>query len=143
MIFRIATLHDIGGMSIVRIAVNENQLSDPSKVTQEDYRRMLTECGRGWVCETDGQIVGFSIVDLVEKNVWALFLLPEFEKQGIGKKLHDLMVEWAFAQGTGQLWLGTSPGTRAEGFYRKMGWQDAGYQPNGEVRFEMCRQGKP
>ncbi len=139
MIFRAATLNDIEGMSAVRLAVKENQLSDPSKVTWEDYRQMLEERGKGWICEMEGKIVGFSIVDLTEKNIWALFLLPEFEGQGIGQKLHSLMIEWAFSQGTDWLWLTTGPSTRAAGFYHKMGWQKAGLQPNGELRFEMYR----
>jgi GNAT superfamily N-acetyltransferase len=143
MIFRAATPDDIEGMSAVRLAVSENRLSDPSKVSRDDYHAMLTQHGHGWVCETGGQIVGFAIVDLTEKNVWALFLLPAFERQGIGKKLHDLMTGWVFAQGIDRLWLSTAAGTRAEGFYRKMGWQDAGFQPNGEVRFEMSLRANP
>ena len=121
----------------VRLAVRENQLSDPSKVTAEDCRAMLEERGRGWVCEVDGRVVGFAIVDVVGKNVWALFLLPEFERQGIGQQLHNRMLEWAFAQGVDQLWLSTDPGTRAEGLYRKMGWGETGSMSSGELRFEL------
>ena len=42
---------------------------------------------KGWVCEIDGQIVGFSIVGLVQRNVWDLFVIPVFERKGIGGKL--------------------------------------------------------
>ena len=83
------------------------------------------------------EIVGFSIVDLKDKNVWALFLRPEFEKQGFGRKLHDIMLNWYFEQTKTNIWLGTSPNTRAEIFYRKAGWTEIGTHGNGEIKFEM------
>jgi GNAT superfamily N-acetyltransferase len=49
--------------------------------------------GKGWVCEINNEIVGFSIADLKGNNIWALFLRPEFEKLGIGKRLHDIMLD--------------------------------------------------
>jgi hypothetical protein len=49
------------------------------------------------------------------------------------------MLDWYFDQYPGPLWLGTAPGTRAEGFYRKYGWNEAGKRPNGEIRFEMSQ----
>jgi GNAT superfamily N-acetyltransferase len=44
------------------------------------------------------RLVGFAIADLVDNNIWALFIHPGFEKLGIGKKLHDEMVNWYFSQ---------------------------------------------
>ena len=66
------------------------------------------------------EIVGFSIADLKDNNVWALFLRLEF------KQLHDMMLEWYFTQTMNNVWLGTSPNTRAEAFYRKAGWTEIG-----------------
>lgn len=63
--------------------------------------------------------------------------MPEFEKKGIGKKLHDVMLNWYFDQTRDSVWLGTSPGTRAETFYRKAGWTEIGKHGNGEIKFEM------
>ncbi|MEO1262489.1 MAG: GNAT family N-acetyltransferase [Bacteroidota bacterium] len=136
MHYRVATTGDFPAIHQVRMAVLENRLSDPGKVTRADYEEMIVRRGRGWVCEMDGQIVGFSIVDLVEKNVWALFLLPSHIGMGIGKKLQSLLLEWAFANGTDYLWLSTAPGTRAELFYEKTGWQKVGLLENGEMKFE-------
>ena len=135
MLFRTATTEDFPAIHQVRMAVRENRLSDPEKVTRADYSEMITRRGRGWVCEIDGQIVGFSIVDLQEKNVWALFLFPDYEGKGIGKKLQALLLDWAFGQGTDYLWLSTDPGTRAELFYEKTGWQKVGLLDNGEMKF--------
>ena len=137
MIFRSATVADIEGMFRVRMAVLENRLSDPSKVTHEMYSEMLLEKGAGWVCEAEGTVVGFAIADLAQANIWALFVDPRFEKQGIGKKLHDRMMSWCFAAGKSRLWLSTDSGTRAEAFYRKAGWVAVGVEQNGEIRFEL------
>jgi deoxycytidine triphosphate deaminase len=33
--------------------------------------------------------------------------------------------------------LSTAPGTRAEKFYKRSGWKDAGFHGKGEIKFEM------
>ena len=137
MIYRQAEISDIPQIQIVRHSVKENTLSNPLLVTDADCEEFLTERGRGWVCEIDGKIVGFSIVDLQENNVWALFLRPAFEGKGIGKALHRLMMDWYFNQTKEMIWLGTAPNTRAEKFYEKQGWKNVGMVNKGEVKFEM------
>ncbi len=137
MIFREAQVNDITQIQIVRNAVTENVLSNPSLVTNEDCIAFITTRGKGWVCEINTQIVGFSIVDLKDNNIWALFIKPEFEKQGIGKKLHDTMLNWYFEQTQATVWLGTEPNTRAEIFYRKSKWKEIGTHGNDEIKFEM------
>lgn len=137
MTIREATVNDIKQIQIVRNSVTENTLSDPSFVADEDCAEFLTVRGKGWVCEIENEIVGFSIVDLTGNNIWALFLKPEYEKQGIGRQLHDIMLDWYFEQTTANVWLGTSPGTRAEQFYRKAGWKEIGTHGKGEIKFEM------
>lgn len=145
MIIREARTEDIPRIQVIRNSVTENTLSDPNLVTDEDCNEFISVRGKGWVCEVDKQLVGFSIADLQEHNVWALFILPEFEKRGIGKKLHKVMLDWYFEQTQTPLWLGTSPGTRAEGFYRNAGWRETGTHGKEELKFEMtydvwCRQ---
>lgn len=139
LIFREAALADIPHIQRVRHSVRENVLSDPALVTDAHCADYLTRRGKGWVCEVDGIIVGFAIADLQEANVWALFLHPDWEGRGIGRRLHDLMLDWYFAQTSTTLWLSTTPGTRAEGFYRKLGWKETGTYGRGELRFEMSR----
>ena len=137
MIFREAKVGDIKNIQIVRHSVKENVLSNPDLVTDGDCKEFLTVRGKGWVCEIDNQIVGFAIADLKEKNIWALFIRPEFEKRGIGKQLHNIMLNWYFSQTTENVWLGTAPNTRAENFYRKKGWKEIGTHGKGEIKFEM------
>ncbi|MGC4104563.1 GNAT family N-acetyltransferase [Ferruginibacter sp.] len=137
MIFREAQNDDIQQIQVVRNAVKENMLSDPALVTDKDCSDYITQRGKGWVCEIDGEIVGFSIADLVDNNIWALFVHPDFEAKGIGKILHDTMLDWYFAQQKEMVWLSTSPGTRAEKFYALQGWKVTGVYGKGETRFEM------
>lgn len=137
MIFREARILDIPQIQIVRHAVKENILSDPNLVTDQDCLDYLTIRGKGWVCEVENQIVGFAIADLQDNNIWALFLKPEFEKQGIGRQLHNTMLDWYFSQKTDTVWLSTTPGTRADQFYRKCGWTETGIYGTSQIKFEM------
>lgn len=137
MIFRVADIKDIAQIQFVRNAVKENRLSDPALVPDKDVEEYITNRGRGWVCEADGKILGFSIVDLIENNVWALFVHPDFEAMGFGKKLHQIMMDWYFTQTDKTIWLGTEPKSRAETFYRMQGWREVGTHGKGEIKFEM------
>lgn len=139
MNFRQAVAADIPQIQVVRNAVKENMLSDPSLVPDKDVEDYILNRGRGWVCEENGQVLGFSIVSVRDHNVWALFVLPWFEKLGIGRRLHDEMMDWYFKQTTDDIWLSTAPGTRAEGFYRKAGWRETGVYGKGETKFEMTK----
>ncbi|MBP9152471.1 MAG: GNAT family N-acetyltransferase [Flavobacteriales bacterium] len=137
MTIREARIADIRQIQIVRNSVTENTLSNPNLVTNDDCLDFIVERGKGWVCEIDNQIVGFSIADLKENNIWALFVHPNHDKQGIGRQLHDKMLDWYFSQTSTKVWLGTAPNTRAESFYRKSGWTEVGTHGKGEVKFEM------
>lgn len=137
MIFRESNLTDISQIQIVRNAVKENTLSDSSLVSDKDVEEFITIRGKGWVCAKKETIVGFAIADMKENNIWALFVHPDHEGRSIGKKLHDMMLDWYFSQGKENVWLSTGPGTRAEKFYRKAGWKETGMTGKGEVKFEM------
>jgi len=123
---RQAFVNDIPQIQFVRNAVKENTLSDPGLVPDADVEDYILRRGRGWVWEEAGRIIGFSIVSVSDQNVWALFVEPGQDKKGIGRALHDTMMDWYFSQTDQPIWLSTSPGTRAEGFYRKAGWQETG-----------------
>ena len=137
MIFREAEIKDISQIQFVRNAVKENRLSDPALVPDKDVAEYMTNRGKGWVCEMDEKIVGFAIVDLIENNVWALFVQPDFEAKGIGKKLHQIMMDWYFLQTKEKIWLGTDPDSRAYRFYQMQGWKEIGTHGKMEIKFEM------
>ena len=137
MRFREANISDIKQMQVVRHSVKENILSDPSLVTDADVHDYITRRGKGWVCEVDGTVIGFAIADLEENNIWALFIHPDEEGHGIGKRLHQMMMNWYFSKTTKRVWLSTAADSRAEKFYRKAGWQETGLHGKGEIKFEM------
>ncbi|CAL1517968.1 GNAT family N-acetyltransferase [Chitinophaga sp. MM2321] len=139
MHFREATIDDIPGLFKVRFAVKENRLNNPDLATREDCERYLTTDGKGWVCEAAGNIVGFAIIDAMRNNIWALFVDPGYEAQGIGKQLQTLMLDWHFSESDDMLWLGTSANTRAERFYALTGWMKTGMLDTGEVKFIITR----
>ena len=137
---REATLLDFSKLMEIRMSVKENTLSDPALIPEDDYVKFCFTQGKGWVYELNSVIVGFSIVDLLGNNIWALFMDPRFEKKGIGKKLHDTMINWYFEQTKTAVWLGTEANSRAEQFYRKSGWQEIGLLGKNEIKFEMTFQ---
>jgi GNAT superfamily N-acetyltransferase len=137
VIIREATRSDIPSLVFVRGSVKENILT--SDIPLERIAAGLEGRGRGWVAEYEGRVVGFSMADREESMIWALFLLPEWEKQGLGRALLGRAVEWLWSEGCGRIWLTTEPGSRAEGFYAHLGWTQSGVTEKGEVRFELER----
>ena len=137
MIIRTALSSDIPQMQIVRNAVKENMLSDPALVPDKDYETYMAKRGKGWVCTVADEVVGFAFADLKDNNVWALFVKPEYEGKGIGKQLHDTMIDWYFEKTKDAIWLGTAFNTRAEAFYRMQGWKEIGTHGSKEIKFEM------
>src|SRR6266481_9465519 len=127
---------DIPAMHRVRLAVRENRLTF-SVITEEHYIPAIEVTGRGWVIELNGKVVAFAVGNEQTGNIWALFVDPEHEHHGYGRRLHDVMVSWLFSQGLETLWLTTGPNTRAEGFYEAAGWQRTGMVPGGDVRYEL------
>jgi GNAT superfamily N-acetyltransferase len=132
---REANRHDIPALERIRAQVRENQLS--YTLPRERLLAGLETRGRGWVAQHEGQTVGFSMADLEEGSIWALFVLPAWEGRGVGRRLLEGAVSWLARQGCTTVWLSTAPGTRAEGFYAHLGWERAGRTGSGEVRFEF------
>jgi len=57
---RRATRADIPAMSRIRLAVTENALRDPTRITVAMYEDYPERSGRGWVAEANGEIVDAS-----------------------------------------------------------------------------------
>lgn len=129
-------------MHDIRKAVNENTLSDDNALGHGEYVPFLGLHGETWIGAFDGVMAGFGAIDRRNASVWALFVSPQFEAQGIGKTLLAKLVDRAKFLGLAGLHLTTTAGTRAEKFYIRQGWVYDGHAPREEVRlrltFEQC-----
>jgi len=137
--YRRAEITDIAVIMTIRLAVRENVLSNPSRVTPkmcEDYLDLL---GRGWVAEIENTVVGFSYADNCDSLIWALFVLPEYEGRGIGKGLLKLAVHWPLGLGNDSVKLGTAANTRADRFYAAQGWTRGNMKNDIEVEYTLLR----
>lgn len=137
-VIRQATCADIPAMSQIRLAVRENVLSHPSRVTEQMYQDYLEKLGRGWVAELDGEIVAFCYADREHASIWALFVQPGFEGNGLAKHLLKLAVNWLFELGHQSVKLDTTAHTRADRFYVMQGWTRASVSPT-SARFTFSR----
>ena len=120
----------------IRFAVQENRLSDPSLVTDEDYAWFKEHPGI-WVWDEGGKILGFSASDTRDGTIWALFVDPACERRGIGRALFEAACETLRRAGHRTAMLTTDAGTRAEQFYRAAGWKVVGTSTRGELIFRV------
>ena len=137
-VLRQASRADIAAIHEVRMSVRENRLTR-SVITERDYIDHLETLGRGWVIEVGDRIVGVVVGNAHNRNIWGLFVHPEFERRGFGRRLLDTAVNWLWSEGLTQLWLTIAPGTRAQGFYEAGGWKKAAVTEHGEIRFELSK----
>jgi len=141
--YRLATSDDIAAMSAIRLAVTENRLSDPARVTLQMYHDYLDRLGRSWVCESAGVIAGFSAADVRDGSIWALFVDPALEGRGLGKCLLALAADYLFAQGHDRIILSTGADTRADVFYASQGWERGKMKNDIEVVYTLGRPRPP
>ncbi|WP_426344429.1 GNAT family N-acetyltransferase [Pseudoduganella sp. R-32] len=139
LLFRRATTADIPAMSAIRLAVRENALSNPARVTQQMYEDYLDRLGQGWVCEREGAVIGFSCAAREDNSIWALFVEPAFEGLGAGKRLLQLATQWLFASGAQSIKLSTAADTRADRFYLAQGWQRGEISNGVDVHYRLER----
>lgn len=124
----------------IRARVRENILSDPAKVPESHYH-WFVQNGPLWLWDEAGLIKGFAAGDPRDGTIWALFIDPSHERQGIGKALFAHTCEDMKNSGHDKLTLYTAQGTRAERFYRAAGWREVGITADGDIIFESEMQG--
>jgi ribosomal protein S18 acetylase RimI-like enzyme len=89
-----------------------------------------------WVSVEDGMVQGFAAGEPLNGQIFALFVDPEYEGQGIGRALLALACVTLRNAGYRIATLSTDPGTRAERFYRAGGLTVTGKNSKGELIFE-------
>jgi GNAT superfamily N-acetyltransferase len=95
-------------------------------ITPEAVVEMMRRSHRGWVAEDGDRIVGFAMGNKRTGEMWVIAVLPEYENQGIGRRLMSFVEDWLWSVGWHEIWLTTDPDEkyRAVGFYRRLGWRD-------------------
>lgn len=140
MRLKAATPEDVETLFAIRCSVVQNHQSREELaelgVTPATVRAMIE--GGDYVtvlAEVEGQPVGFSMAQCSEGYVFALFVRPEFEGQGIGRALMARAEAGLRRAGVTEAWLttGADPALRALGFYRHLGWVEGGRFDDGQV----------
>ena len=82
----------------------------------------------GFVCHSEGKLLGFAFGDRSSGEVLVVALLPEAEAQGLGSRLLAHVIQKLRGLGHHRLFLGCSPNpsSRSYGFYRHLGWRSTG-----------------
>lgn len=140
---RAVEVSDVDDLFGIRCSVVENHQSREELaqlgITPKTVAEMI---GSGdfvsFLAEQDKRPVGFTMANITEGYVFACFMLPSHEKQGIGRVLMERTEQGLASRGVRKAWLSTGPGEnlRAVGFYRRLGWKQNGFLDDGQMRFE-------
>lgn len=127
--FRPAAVADIAACIDIRGRTRENavpaQRLAAMGITADSWAKDVeTGALSGFVCTEGDRIAGYCFGDIASGEVVVLALLPQYEAQGAGRRLLDLVIGRLGAAGHQRLFLGCSadPKTRSYGFYRHLGW---------------------
>lgn len=144
VLIRTATPDDVDTLCAIRTSVVQNHLSLEQMaglgITPQVLSDTLRAAPCGWIAEVDGLAAGFSMVDLDEGEVFAMFVLPSHEKLGLGRQLMAV-AEAALFERHDRLYLVTDgrDEIRANGFYQRLGWSVVGPVDGDDVRYEKSR----
>ncbi|VFR41428.1 Histone acetyltransferase HPA2 and related acetyltransferases [plant metagenome] len=139
---RVAQQADIADIFDVRGSVRENPLSIEELaalgITENSVADMIAAEPCAWVAQAGARIVGFAMADADTGGVFALFVRPEWEVQGLGSLLLRKAEAFLFSRHA-VLWLETDSRSRASPFYQRRGWQATRTLAGTDVRFEKRR----
>lgn len=107
-------------------------------VTPASISTAVSSAPCSWVATVNEEVVGFAMVDLDSACLFALFVLPAFEGNGIGTKL-SRACEQALFERHATAWLETAQGSRAARLYRHLGWGHEVEIGGGDIRLEKRR----
>lgn len=141
---RRATAADIDTLFDIRTSVRQNHLSREQMaelgITPQALKEALEAGPCAWIAEVDGSARGFAMVDMASAEVYALFVRPQWEGQGLGSLLLRAAETELFREHE-TIWLLTDGGDeiRANGFYLKRGWERVAPVDERDVRYEKSR----
>ncbi|WP_421724968.1 GNAT family N-acetyltransferase [Bauldia sp.] len=144
LMFRQMDVSDLPSVFAVRQSTVENaitmdQLRDDYGITPESLARAMESDVRGWLCEEDGKVVGFSMGDRSNGEVQVVAVLPTHEGRGVGSTLLSQVRDWLASEGYEEIWLlaNPDPNIRATGFYKKLGWRATGVMRGHDEVFRL------
>lgn len=133
---------DIETIFNIRTAVKENHLSREQMaemgITPQTVLEIINASRCIWIAEVNGQAVSFAMAIIEEACLFAIFVTPEFEGLGVGKKLLQKAESFLFST-CQNIWLETASGSRAATFYKRHGWVPVSKPGESDIRFEKSR----
>lgn len=144
MLIRVATPDDIDTLFAIRTSVVQNHLSREQMTALGITPQVLADSIRAapcvWIAEVEGRPAAFSMVDRAAGEVFAMFVQPGYEGQGLGRRLMEVAEAALFEQHE-RLFLITDgrDEIRANGFYQRLGWSMVDRLEGDDVRYEKSR----
>jgi len=131
--YRQMRVEDISAVLAVRQSTVENaltleELEQYYGISPQSIADEMKSDTMGWLCEKQGNVIGFSMGNRSSGEVGVVAVMPEYEGNGIGKTLLTHVQNWLFSEGYKEIWLlaNPDPDIRATGFYQELGWEATG-----------------
>lgn len=143
-VVRVATVGDIEALFEIRTSVVQNHLSREQMtelgIIPQVLADSINEAPCAWIAEVQGKPAAFSMVDLAEGEVFAMFVLPAYENRGLGRLLMAV-AEQALFEHHEEIFLITDGrgDVRANGFYQRLGWSVIDDVDGDDVRYQKRR----
>jgi len=126
------------GCGIYESDILEKDFSSNKRV-EAWTKRICDQSGRIWVAEDEGRVVAFCEVKFQPINnlLEAIYILPKFQKQGIGKLMCEEAICWLGGEKPIELQV-AKYNNGAINFYKKLGFKEQVYEikpyllPNGK-----------
>ncbi len=135
-------MSDVVSIFNVRTSVRENYLSleemQEMGITESTVSNMIEKDHCAWVATDDDEVVGFSMILREKGSLFGLFVLPDYEGRGIGRRLTEIAEKELFKQHE-IAWLETDKNSRAARFYMQLGWVNKRTSDGVFIRLEKQR----
>lgn len=139
---RAAKMSDVISIFNVRTSVSENHLSREEMqemgITESTVSNMIEKDHCAWVATDDDEVVGFSMILREKGSLFGLFVLPDYEGRGIGRRLTEIAEQELFKHHE-IAWLETDKNSRAARFYMQLGWVNKTTSDDDFIRLEKQR----
>jgi GNAT superfamily N-acetyltransferase len=95
-----------------------------SEVDPDSVLTRLQSGHSAWVAWANGGLIGFSMANRTNGEVWAMAIGPEWEGKDIDRELMRQAEAWLLSHGWAEIWAAVPPEENAHGFCNGPAWQD-------------------